>query len=196
MKLSPDFFEKLLLLAITALVTGFFVPYVLRGIDESKSIEQKRLDADISRQTKLIDAQSRFLDETTEALWNWRYLSMKVAYNGAESRDEQYTLAVSGYEAGIWDTLNRIRSQTSKARRLVSEKGYQNLVGLYQRIVELDAELDGIVRQRLSTEQRAKALAPISKRIYSEMSAELDQTLDVLAQEVGQKAPSQRATGP
>lgn len=193
MKLSPDFLEKLLLLAVTAAVTGLLVPYVLKRIDESKSIEQKRLEADISRQAKLIEAQSKFLDETTEALWNWRYLSMKVAYNGSESREEQYSLAVSGYEAGIWDILNKIRSQTSKSRRLVSEKGYKNLVHLYKQIVELDAEMDGIVRQRLPPERRAKALAPISQRIYLEMSSKLDDTLDLLAQEVGQKAPEHKA---
>lgn len=189
MKLSPDFWEKALILILTATITGLLVPYVLKRVDESKSIEQKRLEADISRQAKLIEAQARFLDETTEVLWNWRYLSMKVAYNGDGRREEQYAASVAAYEAGIWDVLSKLRNQTSKSRRLVSEKGYTNLVALYKKIVELDARLDEIVRQKLPVEARAKALAPISKKLYDEMTQSLDDTLDLLAREVGQKAP-------
>jgi hypothetical protein len=189
MKPSQDFWEKVIILLVTAAITGFLLPYVLKRIDESKAIEQKRSEAELSRQAKLIEAQSKFLDDTTEILWTWRYLSMKVAFNGSEEREEQYAKSVSEYEEGIWDVLSKLRNQTSKSRRLVSERGYQNLVSLYKHIVELDAQLDRIVRGRLPPKERAKALRPIGKALYSEMTEKLDETLDVLAQEVKLKAP-------
>ena len=65
------------------------------------------------------------------------------------------------YEAGIWDVLSKLRNQTSKSRRLASEKAYKSLVALYDRITELDGRLDRIVRQTLPPKERAEALAPI-----------------------------------
>jgi hypothetical protein len=158
--------------------------YILKSIEQSKAIEQKRLEADISRQSKVIDAQAKFLDDTTEVLWNWRYLSMKVGFNGSEEREEQYATSVTEYEAGIWDSLSALRNQASKSRRLVSEKGYEHLVALYRDIVKLDGELDQILRQKLPPKERAAALRPIHETLYAEMTQRLDDTLAVLAEEV------------
>jgi hypothetical protein len=189
MKITQDFLEKAGILLLTALLTGFLAPYVLKRIDETKAIEQKMMEADLSRQTKLIEAQSKFLDDTTEAVWAWRYLSMKVAFNGAEQREAQYALARKEYEAGIWDVLARIRNQTSKSQRLVSETGYRKLVALYDQVTEFDARLDRIVRDDLPTKERSKALAPLQREIRVDLTKKLDETLDLLAQEVHLKAP-------
>ena len=183
MKMSQDFWEKIVILLVTAAITGLLLPYILKRIDESKAIEQKRSEADISRQAKLIDAQSKFLDDTTEVLWTWRYLSMKVAFNGSEEREEQYAKSVIEYEQGIWDVLSKIRNQTSKSRRLVSEDSYKDLVSLYRRIVALDGRLDEIVRGRLPPKERAKALQPIQEELYGDMTQKLDDTLYLLAKE-------------
>ena len=189
MKISQDFWEKVLILLMTAVLTGFLVPYILKRVDEAKAIEQKRLEADIARQARLIDAQSKFLDDITETLWKWRYLSMKVAFNGSEQREEQYALAVKEYETGIWDVLSRLRNQTSQSRRLISEQGYLSLVALYDRIVEFDARLDEIVRRKVAAQERVAALAPIQKELRSEMTQKLDETLYKLAREVHLEAP-------
>jgi hypothetical protein len=78
-RVSQDFLEKIVILLLTALLTGLLAPYVLKRIDDAKSVQQKILDADLARQAKVIEAQSKFLDDLTETLWSWRYLSMKVA---------------------------------------------------------------------------------------------------------------------
>jgi hypothetical protein len=193
MKVSQNFWEKMLILFATAALTGFLFPYILRRFEENKAIEQRRLDADISRQTKIIEAQSTFLDETTETLWRWRYLSMKVAYNGTEQREEQYAASVKEYEAGIWDVLSDLRNHTSKSRRLVSEKGYQSLVTLYDQITDLDGRLDQIVRQKLPPKERAEALEVIHRELRWEMTQKLDDTLALLAQEVQLTSPHSMA---
>lgn len=66
MNLSQDFIEKALLLLITAALTGFLIPYILKIIDERRA-----------RQAKIIEAQSMFLDEISRLLWKWRYMFIK-----------------------------------------------------------------------------------------------------------------------
>jgi hypothetical protein len=188
MKISEDIWEKVVILLLSAGLTGVLLPYVLKRIDEAKAIKQKRLEADLSRQAKIIEAQSQFLDDTTEILWNWRYLSMKVAFNGSQEREEQYAVAVKEYEAGIWDVLSKLRNKTTISRRLVSDRGYMSLVALYDRIVELDSLLDQIVRRKTPAKERAAALAPIQEELRYEMTQRIDETLDLLAQEAHLKA--------
>ncbi len=184
MHLTQAFWEQLLILLSTALLTGFLVPYVLRRIDESRSIAQKVREAGIARQARLIDAQSNFLDETTEVLWAWRYLSMKVAYDASTPVDEMYAASVLEYQKDIWDILSRLRNQTSKARRLVSESGYQRMVALYDQIVELDGQIDGLIRSQMTRKARTEAFSPIQERLRNEMTEKLDGTLYALAKEV------------
>jgi hypothetical protein len=121
LRLNQDFLEKIVILLLTALLTGFLVPYVLKRVDEAKSVQQKIFEADLARQAKVIEAQSKFLDEITETLWNWRYLSMKVAYYGMGDQGPSYAAARKDYDLQIWDVLNRLRNQINRSRRLASE---------------------------------------------------------------------------
>ena len=184
MQLTQDFWESALLLLAAALLTGFLVPYALKRIDEAKSVELKVREAEIARQAKMIEAQSKFLDETTEVLWAWRYLSMKIAFDGHNSLEERYAASNLEYQKGIWDVLSKLRNQTSKARRVVSESGYKKMVSLYDQIVELDGRIDSIVRAKMPPESRVTAFGPIQEQLRYEMTEKLDATLYGLAQEV------------
>jgi hypothetical protein len=61
MKISPNFVEKLMILVLTAILTGFLVPYILTRVDAAKSKEQKLFEAEVARQAKLIDSLYRTL---------------------------------------------------------------------------------------------------------------------------------------
>ena len=183
MKISQDFWEKIAILMVTAAVTGFFVPYVLKNVDETRTVEQQRREAILARQAKLLETQSKYLDETAEALWNWRYLSMKVAFNGSEGREADYQTAATEYQRAIWDVLSRIRLQTSKARRLTSERGYNAMVQFYDQIVEFDGRLDGVVRQKSSVDKRATELAPFQQSLRTTLTKRIDEVMALLAQE-------------
>jgi|SoiMethySBSTD1v2_1073268.scaffolds.fasta_scaffold1975527_1 hypothetical protein len=122
MKISSDFVEKLMILVLTAILTGFLVPYILTRVDAAKSKEQKLFEADVARQAKLIDAQAKFLDDITEALWQWRYLSIRVTFHADDSAEERYTASVKDYEGKIWDTLSKLRNEISKSRRLYQRR--------------------------------------------------------------------------
>jgi uncharacterized protein Yka (UPF0111/DUF47 family) len=114
---------------------------------------------------------------------------MKVAFNGDDGQEVQYDLAVKEYEARIWNVLARLRVQTSKARRLISEQGYRKLVNLYDQIGEYDSRLDQIVRRKLTGKQLSTALAPLHRELRVDMTKKLDEALDLLAREVELKAP-------
>src|SRR5262245_60219459 len=183
MRVSQDFLEKVVILLVTALLTGLLAPYVLKRVDEAKSVQQKILDADLARQTKVIEAQSKFLDEITETLWNWRYLSMKVAYYGVGDQGPSHADARKVYDLQIWDVLNRLRNQINKSRRLASEEAYKMLVSLYDRIVEIDAQLTQAASESPSPKQ-SEELSELNTLIRWEMTEKLDEVVDLLAKEL------------
>ena len=183
MRVSQDFLEKVVILLLTALLTGLVAPYVLKRIDDAKSVQQKILDADLARQAKVIEAQSKFLDDITETLWNWRYLSMKVAYYGMGDEGPSYTAARKDYELHIWDVLSRLRNQINKSRRLASENAYKTLVSLYDQIVEIDAELAAAARET-PTPKQSEELSRLNTVIRWEMTEKLDEIVDLLAKEL------------
>jgi hypothetical protein len=119
--LSQGFIEKIVIVVLTALLARFIVPYVLKLVDEAKDKRQKKFEADLARQGKIIEAQSELIDDITKTLWEWRYLSIKVSYYGVGRKKSLYTAAQKDYEARIWDVLSALRFQITKSRRLVSE---------------------------------------------------------------------------
>ena len=183
MKPTQEFWEKATLLLVTALLTGLLIPFVLKSIDESRAAEQRRNDADLSRQAKLIDAQSKYLEELADTLWRWRYLSMKVVYSREPHQAAEHESAVREYKAGIWDNLNRFRNLSSKARWLVSERSHGELHKLYERVVAFDARLDLVVSNGLPGAARANALQPLYKELREEMTGELDRVIDMVARD-------------
>jgi hypothetical protein len=83
--------------------------------------------------------------------------------------------------------LSSLRNQITKSRRLVSEKSYKSLVSLYDQIVELDAKLANVIRNELPRKQRGAAFSALQKTLRWEMTEKLDETINMLAQEVGLK---------
>ena len=182
MDLNQDFLEKIILLVLTALMTGFGIPYVLKRIEERKLREQKKFEADLARQGKIIDAQAKLLDDLSCLLWKWRYLAKKVVYYGAQKNMEHYTLAKKQYEESVWDILNEFRIEISRARRLVSERAYEGLDSLYKYVVhDLDVKITDVIRDDELDVEKSSAIA---ERFSVEVSKKLDDAIDNLASEL------------
>jgi RNAse (barnase) inhibitor barstar len=185
MYFNQAFLEKVILLVITALLTGFGIPYVLKRIEERKLREQKKFEADLVRQSKIIEAQSKLLDALSGLLWNWRYLAKKVVYYGAEENMERYDSAKKQYEEDIWGILYEFRIEISKSRRLVSETAYARLDSLYKYVVgEIDVKISDIIH---ANELDAKKSKEMAKRFSVEVSKKLDDSIDDLASELNLK---------
>lgn len=185
MNFDPAFFEKIILLILTALITGFGIPYVLKRIEERKLREQKKFEADLARQGKIIDAQAKLLDDLSQLLWKWRYLAKKVVYYGAQENTERFELARKQYDEAVWDILNEFRIEISRSRRLVSERAYEKLDSLYNYVVhDLDVSISEVIRTDKPDVEKSREIA---ERFSVEVSKKLDDAMDDLASELDLK---------
>src|SRR5262249_42302551 len=92
-------------------------------------------------------------------------------YYGTGDEGPSYAAARKDYELRIWDVLSRLRNQINKSRRLASEDAYKTLVSLYDRIVEIDAQLTNAARQSPSPKQ-SEELSRLNNVISWEMTVE------------------------
>jgi hypothetical protein len=185
MSFDQAFLENIVLLGLTALITGFGIPYVLKRVEERKLREQRKFEADLVRQGKIIEAQAELLDDLSQLLWKWRYLAKKVVYYGAQQNAERYEVARKQYDDEVWDILNDFRTEISRSRRLVSERAYERLNALYEYVVhDLDMQISEIIRAE--TLDAAKS-GEIAERFTVEVSKKLDDAIDDLASELNLK---------
>ena len=181
---TNELLRSLILLGATAVITGLGVPIVLRRVDESRDERQKNKEARLARQQKVIEAQSKLLDDLSELLWRWRYLSIRIAYYGLLGDAEDYGRAEDEYDRQVWDVFDGVRVQISRARRLASEEAYNVLLRFYEeQLVELDKEL---MRARdTAPDNRRAVYFELNKRIMSDTSTQIDNVLHEIAHVVG-----------
>jgi hypothetical protein len=191
------FVQNLVLLLLTALLTGLLVPYVLNIADDRKSARQKEREAALARQAKIIDAQSALLDDLSRQLWRWRYLSMRLAYYGSKDTSygnqdmtEQFKQAEEDYERELWDVLNQMRNEISRSRRLVSEQAYQQLLTFYKEdMMALENDISNARREERDIDKYTAFLA-VNHKIFGDVTARIDEMLNNLAEEMNLKGPS------
>lgn len=174
--MSQDFIEKIVLLLVTASLTGFLVPYILKKIDERKA-----------RQNKIIEAQSKFLDDIAQALWKWRYMSMKVVYYAIPNNLKEYNIARKEYDEKIWEIFNQIRRDISISRRLVSEKAFQELLSFYAFMVELDKQISSLPISDELNKGIIKRAVELNGYFYTDVTSKIDKLVDYLASELDLK---------
>jgi hypothetical protein len=183
--LDQSFLEKIILLLLTALITGIGIPRVMKNVEQKKLREQKKYEADIARQEKIIEAQSKLLDDLSELLWKWRYLAKKVVYYGAQGNRERCDLAKKEYDETSWDILQEFRAGISRSRRLISEHAFERLNALYDYIVR---DIDVTISQMIRTDEiDIKASAEMAYRFSAEVSRKLDDAINDLASELNLK---------
>lgn len=187
MGFDRSFLQQLILLCLTALISGLGIPYVMKVVEDRKLRRQKQFEADLARQSRLIEAQSKLLDDLTELLWKWRYLAKSVVYYRARNDRERYESARKQYEETVWGLLNEFRTEISRSRRLVSESAFKDLDALYDYVVhDLDLKISDLMAQ--DGPQIQEEFRKMADRFSREVSAKLDQALDDLAAELHLKA--------
>lgn len=183
MDFSQDLIEKIIILIITAVLTGLIVPYISKKMDEMKAKSQKSFEADIARQDKIIEAQSRLIDDISRILWQWRYLSIKVAYYGSSDNNEKYDMIKKEYDESIWNILNQFRNEITKARMLASDDSYQKLLNFYEYIVELDKKISSLFQDNELNENQKMEFAKINSLIYTDATKGIDDIIGFLARD-------------
>lgn len=84
---APAFLEKLVLLLITAALTGVLVPVVSGWLSEARFREQKVFEAELQRQRDIVSAQSDLLKRLSALLWEFQLMNIDVSFykiNGNE----------------------------------------------------------------------------------------------------------------
>jgi hypothetical protein len=77
--LSPDFLGKALLLILGAALTGILVPHVKARLDEGGAERKKLLEAELARQSELINSQIQLLRKFSEISWKFLFAAFKVS---------------------------------------------------------------------------------------------------------------------
>jgi hypothetical protein len=190
MQLSQGFIEGVATLLLTALMTGFLVPYLLKKIDERKLRQQKEVDerklreqkefeAALARQGKVIDAQVQLLERLSELLWEYQLSAIAVTYYHSYSDQKLYAAALESYHANVGTVLGKIRAEISKSLRLASLDTYQELKKLYyDQLINLDLRLRQLV------EGKKTEWYEVNQFAVFELSDIVDATLNKLAKEL------------
>jgi hypothetical protein len=182
--INQSFIQNILLLLLTAALTGFLVPFIKAKIDQKDSQRQKIFEADLDQQKKLRDYQAKLLDDLDEVLWQYQFLALEPTYYKMRENETGYTDAIQQYDQKAPALLSQIRTQVSKARRFASAETYQKCSDLYykQLINRVDVWLIQLVEKGSSqygdwTAHHAYCYYDVGKYI--------DEVLYLLAHEFG-----------
>jgi hypothetical protein len=215
--------QNLILLLVTAALTGLLVPIVKDLIDQRRLAKQsvfederlraqREFEAELARQTKIIDAQAELLDELARTLWGFEKLVLRFTYYGAGGDFNKFVQAFDTFDSEAWDLLADLLAVTSKARRLAPPEAHEKLQGLYRELVEEVSPAVEPMRHfkadcesTLSADQRAECLR-LNRLVYDHLAPHIDEVLAGLADDfrlsarqpteqiagVGNSTPSQR----
>ena len=144
---TPSFIEKTLLLLATAALSGFLIPIVTQEIASRNYEQQKRFDAELTRQGEIIQAQVGLLEKLSDLVWEYQLLVIDVSYYQSFENEDYYVAAVSKFNENSGPLLGKIRAEISKALRLTSFETYEDLKALYydNLINNIDAQLGYLI---------------------------------------------------
>lgn len=174
---SRTFIESVVLLLLTAGLTGLLAPWVL------KRVEERRL-----RRGKIIEAQSKLLDDLSELLWRWRYLTIKVTYYAVTGGGAAYEMAKKDYDEKIWEVLGDVRREVSLSIRLVSAKSYQTLLAQYRYMSDLDRKISALIKADAGADEWRAEADRLHAHIRAEVTTRIDELINALAEELHLKA--------
>ena len=193
---SQTFVQSVALLLATAALTGLLVPWIKGKVDAKSHREQKKYEADLARQQKIIDAQATLLTDFADAAWGYHALLAQVTYYklegfyGLKGQQGQYDTAFQVYDQKSWEFLSRLRVQMSKAQSLTERETQDHLEMLFRELLDRDGDLSVMASRPDATAQEWQQL---HTTIFWTLGAKIDGVLSRIAAEV-ELASSSTAT--
>ncbi|MGH3052479.1 MAG: hypothetical protein ACRDM8_05895 [Gaiellaceae bacterium] len=126
------------LILITAGITGLLVPIVKSLMDWRHFRRQKDYEAELTRQTAVLDAQVKLLEDVSSVLWEYVLSLIEVSYYKTNGDKERFNQALKSYQDAAGTRFGQMQAEFSKARRLVSPERWLELQGLYGEFLRLD----------------------------------------------------------
>jgi hypothetical protein len=194
--------DSIVLLVLTAVLIGLLIPTVKEVIDRRSLLKQqesedrrrredKKHEADLARQRRLIESQAQLLDNLAGMLWKlWKMLLRIVHYRTLQKDMDKHDAAYRIYEDEFWDLIGDIRAEISRARLLAPEEIYTRLTILFRHFSEeLDITLNSLRNQDAyldpdSKDGLDKDWDTFRIVIYEDFGKEIDATLTALAKEL------------
>ena len=219
--MSSGLRDSLILLLATGALTGLLAPLVIGVVQTRNQRRLKAYEADIARQSKIIDDQVALLDRFAEALWTYQLLLIAPLYYGQfvtgpiarsnfrrrrsprslgrrdrGARPEQitaiYEAARSDYFAQAGLKLGTIRAEIGKAVRLVPGPTWDLMKDLYyEHLLRLDLKVTRLLWDGPG-EENASEWQAVQGRVLRELAEAIDQIVERLADDLSLAAHYER----
>ena len=197
----PPLVQGLILLAATALVSGLLAPYIVNRIQVANQQRLKTYEADLARQSKIIEQQEALIQRLSSLLWEFQLVLIAPIYYGqpafrlqqstneqgesssgaVQSKTSAYDDAAKNYMANAGRLLGSIRAEIGGALRLVPADQWSILKELYYKeLLPLDMQVTKRVLEGPTNENEGK-WTQLHKYILHDFAEILDKTVDGLA---------------
>jgi hypothetical protein len=137
-----SFLKNLVLSVLLLGMSSLLIPAVLKQIDDRKFVDQQRLQAELSRQDKIIDEQAAVLDTLAAAFWDYEIYASDVLFSRDEryGQDDWHRRAVDAYYLESGPVLGKMRAEISTLLRLAPRPTYESFLRLYEdEVLALDS---------------------------------------------------------
>ena len=141
-KAGESLLEKVLLLVLTAILTGLLVPYINNKLADQRAVREKTEAADLARQASVLREQEQFLAQLERTIFDFHTKAAAVCwYRSQQPDEEKYAKSFAEYDTVSWKFMSDMHALLSKAKRLTSETAYATLEQHQRRWEALDLEL-------------------------------------------------------
>lgn len=179
---KPEFIQSILLLFLTALLTGLLVPWINAQLTHRKFKQQVVFEADLSKQHKVIEAQSDTLEELERIIWNHYLRALAVAWYKCRPKDQTKGAATfEKYDEEAWEFYGAMQQALGKASRLVAAHILRELKVLYRSLMEMDAHLVELMEK----ESGAIEWQALLKDIQIRHAGEIEKVMSMVAADLG-----------
>src|SRR5829696_3452156 len=137
-----SFLKNLVLSLVLLGVSSLLIPIVLKQIDDRKAIDQQRLQDELSRQDKVVDAQAALLATMAADFWAYELYASDVVISRDErfGQDNWHQRAVDAYYLQSGPLLGTMRAEISTLLQLAPRANYDAFLQLYdEEISALDS---------------------------------------------------------
>ncbi len=200
--------EGLILLAATALVSGLLAPFVVNRIQVANQKRLKAYEADLARQSKIIEEQGALIQRLSGVLWEFQLTLIAPLYYGqptfrtsqqspkqnrvssssGQPHASPYPDAAANYLANAGRLLGSIRAEIGGAVRLVPADQWSILKELYyDELLRLDLQVTQLILKGGPTEENTNEWMKACSYVLSDLAVILDRTVDGLAASLGLK---------
>ncbi|MGR9471093.1 hypothetical protein [Rhizobium leguminosarum] len=121
---SDGFIEKLVLLVLTAILSGIFVPLIIKSIDQSREARQA-----------VATAQAKLFDDISDTILTLETLMLDVSWfgTGDAKNAEMQTRAFDRYTERSVDLIVKWRIEASRAQALASPETAEKMQAFLNR---------------------------------------------------------------